>query len=193
MNPQRKGAGEKTHTHSHRLFVSGSCVCVCVCPQNHCFGGSVFLQPPKYISFPRKKNSLSLCLCVCLSLSLSHTERRELCVHVDISRKSLSEMSQLLASRKKDVLLPQRKKKYSQHTRVRTHTHTQKCDSPLCLYYLENEQTNKQTFCFSAHRKLYVCLSLGKKKKKVSISTLKSHFLKITGQKCILPHKDHSR
>ena len=65
------------------------------------------------------------------------------------------------------------------------HTHTEKCDSPLCLYYLENEQTNKQTFCFSAHRKLYVCLSLGKKK--VSISTLKSHFLKITADKNIHP------
>ena len=175
MTPQRKGAGKKTHTHSHSLFVSGSCVCVCVCvcvcPQNHCLGGLSSYNPQSIYLFPERKTP---CLCVCLSLSLTHTERRELCVRVAISRKSLSELSRLLASRKKDVLFPQRKKILPTHTH--THTHTQKCDSPLCLYYLENEQTNKQTFCFSAHRKLYVCLSLGKKN--VSIPTLKSHFLK---------------
>jgi len=142
------------------LYLEVVCVCVCARPQNHCFGGSVFLQPPKYISFPRKKNSLSLCLCVCLSLSLSHTERRELCVHVDISRKSLSEMSQLLASRKKDVLLPQRKKKYSQHTRVRTHTHTHRNVTLLyvCIIWKMNRQTNKHSVSQLTENYMYACL-----------------------------------
>jgi len=69
-------------------------------------------------------------------------------------------MSQLLASRKKDVLLPQRKKKYSQHTRVRTHTHTHRNVTLLyvCIIWKMNRQTNKHSVSQLTENYMYACL-----------------------------------
>jgi len=174
MTPQRKGAGEKTHTHSHRLFVSGSCVCVCVCaPTKSLFWGVCLLTTPKvYIFSQKEKLPVSVSVCLSVSLSLTHRKKRAVCACGYKQKKSLWDEPTPCKQKKGCSFTTKKKKILPTHARAHTHTHTQKCDSPLCLYYLENEQTNKQTFCFSAHRKLYVCLSLGKKKKKKSLFPL---------------------
>lgn len=86
-------------------------------------------------------------------------------------------LSRLPASRKKMSFF--QKEKLPTHRHTDTHTVALLC---VCITWKTSRQTT--------HRKLYVCLSPGKKIKikiKFSISTQKSHFLKIIGQKYTPP------
>ena len=156
------------------------CVCVCVCAHKITVLEVCLITTPK-VCIQKEKLPVS----VSVSISLTHRRKRAVCACGCKQKKS--ELSQLPASRKKGCSFSTKEK-----NTPNTHTYRNVTLLYVCIIWKMNRQTNKQTFCFSAHRKLCVLVSR-QKKKKVSISTLKSHFLKITGQKCILPHKDRSR
>ena len=186
MTPQRKGAGKKTHTHSHSLFVSGSCVCVCVCvcvPTKSLFGGSVFLQPPKYISFSRKENSLSLCL----SLSLSHTHRKKRAVCACGYKQKKSLRAEPTPCKQKKGCSFSTKKKNTPNTHTHTHTHTEMWFSSM--FVLSGKWTDKQTNILFFSSQKIICMLVSRQKKRLYSHSEKSLFKKSLGRNTSSPIK----